>query len=270
MEKCDPLAAHHSGDLQKPSTSQKARAPTSSSSSTTSSLSTMPSRPSTYHIAPSSANIKSKEKEKNKNVTFEEALEGHDKIMEQRQDSLRDTVISSGVVRNTASGETSVAAQHVQGRLAPTLCASSEGPTYASTNTQDKDIVYELIEDEAVQYTEGLLQEDDGQDGQRGTGAIGVPSVELLAKLSGTRQISWSRTDSGKSSRVAALKNVARVVCSTAKDGGNMDLLYLSTWTCTTKLAPLSSGTGMQRTLVGVLDCLRSSMVRSTGLMTQR
>jgi len=42
--------------------------------------------------------------------------------------------------------------------------------------------VYELIEDEAVQYTEELLQEDDGQDGQRVTGAIGVPSVELLSE----------------------------------------------------------------------------------------
>ena len=185
---------------------------------------------------------------------------------EQRQNSqCRSARLSAPSSVRAPSGSTWTLRGHNVDRQ---LCPDTD--TYASTNTQDKDIVYELIEDEAVQYTEGLLQEDDGQDGQRGTGAIGVPSVELLAKLSGTRQISWSRTDSGKSSRVAALKNVARVVCSTAKDGGNMDLLYLSTWTCTTKLAPLSSGTGMQRTLVGVLDCLRSSMVRSTGLMTQR
>lgn len=169
VEKCDPLAAHHSGDLKKPSTSQKARAPTSSSSSTaSSSLSTMPSRPSTYHIAPSSANIKSKEKEKHKNVTFEEALEEHEKIMEQRQEQW--------------CSEPHRWTQHVQGRLAPTLCAPSEGPTYASTNTQDKDIVYELIEDEAVHYiepttAEELLQEQDGQDDQRVTAETPDASV---------------------------------------------------------------------------------------------
>ena len=190
-----PLAAHHSGDLKKPSTSQKARAPTSSSSSTgSSSLSTTPSRPSTYHIAPSSANIKSKEEEKN--VTFEEALEEHEKIMEQRQE-MQDIDVAGDAVR-APSGPTwtqhgQAWTQHGQGRLAPTLCASP-------TKIQDKDIVYEIVEDEAVHYreptnTEELLQEENGQDDQRATGAIGAPPVELPSET--LRDTQWEILKSG-------------------------------------------------------------------------
>lgn len=202
VEKCDPLAAHHSGDQKKPSTSQEARAPTFSSSSTASSSScSMPSCHSTYHIAPSSANTKSKEKEKN--ATFEEALGEHEKIMEERQEdsdmlapSLRARFF--GCIVRAPSGSTwarheQAWTQHGQGRLAPTPCASP-------TKIQDKDIVYEIVEDEAVHYikptnTEELLQEQDGQDDQRVTGAIGVPSVELLSET--LRDTQWEILKSG-------------------------------------------------------------------------
>ena len=120
--------------------------PTCSSSYST------PSRPITSIASPRTdisrlvaPNIKCKEKEKE--VSFEEDLREHEEILQQRQEAQGHggCRVKTGArqqrLRPPAAPSGPAWTPNGRAQIAPTLCASSQG-------TQEKDIVYELVEDE--------------------------------------------------------------------------------------------------------------------------